>query len=323
MSDLNLNSGSDKHVELMKSIVETNKDAVADKVIENENIADTIADLMQSELTDEASASGIMVKTQKLQKRGDVKVEKNKESPESRLVRKEDADQSADQFANRDDNKQYHLDPLILSQLVLEELGLGINEKSDPADIVEIIRRRMSGKGEVINAGMIDKGLEFLLDITKQQIATANPVIKERLSLIYNRIETARLKYVEEHKEEIKICSNIIGAVDAVIGTTGEGVHEKLEEYRNFVHNPPGIYELLHQYEKEHKSYTHIVKEFKSLSHYIGSNLKRDSLENAELGRLAQAARKMQAILGTYKAAKEQSTRFMPGYFNNNQLFDH
>ena len=87
---------------------------------------DTLKDLMEDH-----SALRIAIKSEKRLEKGiDKKVEKAKETKESVLVRKEDADGLAGDFSQRQGNREYHLDPVILSILAAEELGQGITPET-------------------------------------------------------------------------------------------------------------------------------------------------------------------------------------------------
>src|SRR4029077_1482810 len=83
---------------------------------------------------------------------------------------------------------------------------------------------------------------------------------------------------------------------------TGQTVKDTLDHYRDVVHNPPDLQTLRKFYEV--KGYKAMVLELKGLNTYLGGNFKRSNLESPELGQLASAARKMQALLGVFRQSK-------------------
>lgn len=309
--------GSEAHSLFKQSLIESREAASDLKMMLEANQVEGSQEDLQKELEKLAEYT---IKTKAPQRRAKVKIEKSKEVSESRLIRKEDADEMADQFSGRDDNKAYNLDAKRLGLLAFEELGISINETSDPNDIVEIVRDRMSGKGEVIDPALLDKGLEFLLFVTAAQMKNAVPHVKERLERIHNRIETAKINHYKENAQAIEVAGKIIGAVSAVVESTGMTTKEVLANYREIVHNPPELQQLRKHFES--KGYRAMKLELKGLSGYLGQNFKRGNIENAELSQLAKAARKMQALDGVFKLAKEQSVHFLLAYLKNNGFFD-
>jgi hypothetical protein len=257
-------------------------------------------DKLQSEAEDN-SAMGIQIRTQKLEKKKEVKTEKAKQVQESILVRKEDADGLADGFSQRQGNREYRIDPRLLSQLA-ENLGIGIHENSNPDEMIAFIRRHMTIDGQSPDVAIVDKALEFLLEVAHHQLATAMGPAKERLTNIYKRLETAKFKHFENNAAAIQVAQKIIGAVDAVVEKTGQTVKETLDRYREVVHNPPDLQALRKFYES--KGYKAMILELKGLNTYLGGNFKRTNLESPELSQLANAARKMQALLGVFRQSK-------------------
>jgi hypothetical protein len=260
----------------------------------------------QEKLLDEAldnSAMGIQIRTQKLEKKKEVKTEKAKQVKESVLVRKEDADGLADGFSQRQGNREYRLDPRLLSQLA-EDLGIGIHEKSNPDEVIAFIRRRMTVDGQIPDVAIVDKAFEFLLEATYAYLAMAMGEAKEKLETIYKNLESAKLKHFAEHADNIQVTQKIIGAVDAVVEKTGQSVKETLDRYRDVVHNPPDLQTLRKFYEA--KGYKAMILELKGLNTYLGGNLKRKNLESPELAQLAIAVRKMQGLLGVFRQTKAQ-----------------
>jgi hypothetical protein len=283
------------------SIKETQEvgEALSTTLIANQ--LDASQDKLQVE-AQENSAAGILIRTKKLEKRQEFKTEKAKQAQHSVLVRKEEADGLAGQFSQERGNREYHLDPLLLSQLAGEELGAGINENSEPMEIISLIRRRMTVDGQDPDVAVVDKTFEFLLQVTSRQLNQATGVDKERLEKILKKVETAKNQHFESNSIEIQVAQKIIGAVDAVVLKTGQSVKETLDRYREVVHNPPDIQALRKFYEI--KGYKSMILELKGLNSYLGGNFKRTNLDNPELAQLAGAARKMQALLGVYRQSK-------------------
>jgi hypothetical protein len=283
------------------SIKETQEtgEALSSALIANQ--LDASQDKLQVE-AQENSAAGILIRTKKLEKRQEVKTEKAKQAQHSVLVRKEEADGLADQFSQQRGNREYHLDPLLLSQLAGEDLGVGINENSEPMEIISLIRRRMTVDGQGPDVAIVDKAFEFLLQVTSRQLNQSTGADKERLEKILKKIESAKNQHFESNSIEIQVAQKIIGAVDAVVMKTGQSVKETLDRYREVVHNPPDIQTLRKFYEI--KGYKAMILELKGLNSYLGGNFKRTNLDNPELAQLAGAARKMQALLGVYRQSK-------------------
>lgn len=269
------------------------------------------ADASLKKLQDEAednSAMGIQVKTKRLEKDQKLKSEKAKRVQESVLVRKDDADGLADGFARRQGNREYRMNPSLLSQLA-ENIGIGIHEKSQPEDLIFFIRNEMTTvDGEIPDCAILDKAFEFLLEVTKNQLTQAEGTVKERFEGIQKQLETAQSKHFEKNAAEIQVTRKIIGAVDAVVETTGQTVKETLVHYRDIVHNPTELQTLWKYYLEKFKGndqeiYDRIDKELSGLSTYLGGHFKRSNMESPELAQLASAVKKMQAIRGGHRQA--------------------
>ena len=247
------------------------------------------------------SAMGIQIKTKRLEPKKEVKTDKSRRAQESVLVRKDEADGLADGFSRRQGNREYRINPSLLSRLA-EELGIGIHENATPDEIINFVRSQLTVEGRVLDVSIIDKAFEFLLETARVQIGTLSGDSKERLSIIAKKVEEAKARHFEANSIEIQVAQKIIGAVDAVSEKTGETVTDTLERYRDVVHNPPDLQTMRKFYEG--KGYKAMVLELKGLSSYLGGNLKRVNLENPELYQLAAAARKMQALLGVFRQTK-------------------
>lgn len=315
------NVKGDQHAAFVASQIATKEAGATLNTMLQANATEASQEKLMDE-TEDQSAAGITTKLQKLERKKETKIQKTKEAPGSRLVRKEDADGMADQFSRRDGNKEYGLDPKLLGDIALEELGLRITDTSDPRDILMIVKERMSKGGKPVDPALLDKGLEFLLEVTQKQKSKANPQIKERLEKIYNRIETAKLQHFKENAKAIELAEKIIGAVESVVETTGMSTQEVLNNYREIVHNPPDLQTLRKSFEAKEGGYKNMKLELKGLSRYLGKNFKRENLEQAELIQLAKAARKMQALDAVFKEAKEQTHRFLMGYLKANDLLE-
>ena len=286
--------------ESLKETLEASNTAAAELV---QSAQDASQDKLLAEQS-ENTPIGIQIKTQKLQRKPEVKTEKVKQAKESILIRKDDADGLADEFSRRQGNREYRIDSTLLSRLVAEELGAGINENSDIDEIITLIRRRMAVGGQNPDVSIVDKAFEFLLEVNSSLLTKSTGVDKERLTKIMNRIRSAKDKHFESNSIEIQVAQKIIGAVDAVVAKTGQSVKETLDRYRDVVHNPPDLQTLRKFYEA--KGYKAMILELKGLNSYLGGNLKRNNLDNPELAQLAAAARKMQALLGVFRQSKAQ-----------------
>jgi hypothetical protein len=264
--------------------------------------------------SEENTPMGMLIKTEKLVRKQDVKTEKAKKAQGSVFVRKEE-DELADQFSGRQGNREYHLDPLLLS-LLAQNMGLKITEDSEPDEVISIIRTVMTVDGQEPDVSIVDKTFDFLLEFAQSKASTAEGDEKTRLTNIYKKIEIAKNKHFESNTIEIQVAHKIIGAVDAVATTTGMSIKETMDRYRDVVHNPPDIQSLRKYFEA--KGYKSMILELKGLNTYLGGNLKRTNLENPELAQLAGAARKMQGLLGVYRQAKINQTTTMESYLELN-----
>lgn len=251
---------------------------------------------------DDVTALGISIKTKKLERRSEMK-ERAQRVEESVLVRKEAADDLADQFSKRDDNREYHLPVEQFSRLA-QELGVGLNENLSAEQMIAFLRTQMKAAATQADPAFVDKAFQFLIEVARQQAQQASGIVRERFLKIEQKLMEAQEKHFSAYRVEIQVTKKIIGAVDAVVNATGQAIQATLEHYRDIVHNPPDTVALYRHYQPQ--GYRAMVKEFQGLSRYLGENLKR-VLENPELGRLNTAAKKMQAILGVFKDAKVRS----------------
>ena len=276
-----------------------------DDVLKAGQVAENTKNLLSE--AEDNSAMGIQIRTKKLDIKKDAKTEKAKQAQESVLVRKEDADGMADGFSQRHGNREYRIDPRLLSQLA-EDVGIGINEHSKLEEMISFVRKRMTVDRESPDVAIVDKAFEFLIEMTRLQADKATGVAKERLENIQKNLEAAKFKHftTETNAADIQVAQKIIGAVDAVVETTGQPVKATLDHYRDVVHNPPDIQTLRKYYET--KGYREMILELSGLNTFLGGNLKRKNLESPELGQLVSAARKMQGILGVFEQIKLRLT---------------
>ncbi len=292
------------------SIKETQEAGIETEQAISEASQEVSEEKLQTE-AQENSVMGMAIRSQKLQRKEEFKTEKAKQAQQSVLVRKEDADELADQFSGRQGNREYHLDPLLLSQLA-QDLGSEITENTAPEEIINIIRKRMSVNGQDPDVSIVDKTFEFLLELTRTKLNLAVGNDKTRLTTLYQKIEVAKDQHFNSNSIAIQVAQKIIGAVDSVATMTGMTIKETLDRYREVVHNPPDLQTLRKYYES--KGYKAMILELKGLNSYLGGNLKRTNLENPELAQLANAARKMQALLGVFRQAKIHQSTTMESY---------
>ena len=257
---------------------------------------------------DENSVAASLIRTKKLDIKKEVKkTDRAKQAEESVLVRKEDADGFADGFSQRHGNREYRINPRLLSELA-EDLGIGINEDSKPEEMISFIRGRMTVDGERPDVAIVDKAFEFLIEMTRVQADKTTGIPRERFENIQKNLEAAKLKHytTETNAADIQVSQKIIGAVDAVVETTGQSVKATLEHYRDVVHNPPDLQTLRKYFEP--KGYKEMIFELSGLNTFLGGNLKRKNLESPELSQLVSAARKMQALTGVFEQIKQRLT---------------
>lgn len=266
------------------------------------NQADASEDKLAADA--EKSATVAIKRSTKLVAKAEVKTEKAKRAQESVLVRKEDADELADQFSKRQGNREYQLNPSRLSLLAIG-IGKEIHEATDVNEMIALIRSRMTVDGQVPDVAMIDKAFEFLLDVTSWRFDRAEAVDKARLEKIYRNIEAAKNQFFSIHSVDITVAQKIIGAVDAVSHETGKNINVTLAHYRDIVHQQEiDIQTLRKQYEL--MPHNEMVRELKGLSTYLGANFKRNNLESAELIKLTRVARIMQAVNGVFRLARQR-----------------
>lgn len=266
----------------------------------NANKMEASAEKLQTE-TEDNSAMGMLIKSQKLIKKQEIKTEKAKQAQESVLIRQEDASGLAGEFSQRQGNREYQLNALLLSQLV-KELGETIKSDSDPDEVIAFINKFLSADGNSPDVSVVDKTLEFLLEVAGKRLENASESEKPNIKALLSKLEFTKNKHYAANAKAISVAQKIIGAVDAVIAKTGETVKETLDHYRDVVHNPPDVQTLRKFYES--KGFKAMVLEFKGLSSFLGGNFKRTNLDNPELMQLAVAARKMQALLGVFRQSK-------------------
>lgn len=275
---------------------------ILDTILENNQ--EEAAGEKLSKAQDENGMLGVKAQTKKLESsKKDLKTDKAKRVKESILVRKGDADDLADQFSGRQGNREYHIDPRLLS-LLAQSLGVDFDENASPDEMIALIRDRMAKNGKKPDVAIVDKSFEFLLEATRAQIGKATGIERTRLEAIYVNIETAKAKHFESYSIDIEVAHHVIGAVDAVVQATGISVEETLDRYRYVVHNPQDIQTLRKDYEAK-GGYKYLVKDLKTgFWPFLGGNFKRTNLDNPELIQLAIAARKMQALLGVFRQTK-------------------
>jgi hypothetical protein len=311
--------------ESQEAIKETLEASQTLELLQEEAVQDEMSPAaLRDEMEGNFTAAGIAKRTTKLEPRSEVKKsEKAKQVEESVLVRK-DADDLADQFSRRQGNREYHLDPKVLSQLAVEELGAGITERSTLDEVIQLIRRRMSVGGQPPDVAIVDKAFEFLLEATRMLLGkTSNEKEQKRLSGIINILENAKNKHFKEqnhaitdHKgnevvvNDITTAHHIIGAVDEVAKATGKTVKETLDYCRNVVHNPSPEEQMrlmLHTPDgKTYKLYKDLVAELKALNAYVGGDLRKPSqhMEHPEMHQLITAAKMAQTALSPFRLTK-------------------
>ncbi len=261
---------------------------------------------------EENSAVGIQKKSLKLdrKKSESAKSKKAEKAQESVLVRKDDADTLADGFTKRQGNREYRIDPSQLARLA-EDIGVAIREDSSLESIILTIKQGMVTTEGEPDPAIVDKAMSFLIEVTMQQLAKSKGETKNRFEAILKNLESAKLKHFNEHADKIQLAEKLIGAVDAVVGTTHQTVKDTLNRYRDIVHNPPDIQALRKFYEA--KGYKAMLLELKGLNSYLGGNLKRTNIEGPELAQLRSTVVKMQGLLGVFKVATDY-TRTMGVY---------
>lgn len=304
---MNLGQSSAPQSNFVFSIQETQESSATLESRLKANQVEASQEKLQTE-AEENSVVAIVHKHKKLElRKSEGKTEKIRKVEHSVLVRKEEADTSADEFSKREENRPYlliGLDKKLLSQLVYEELGTGITQDTTSDKIIEIVRQRMSVDGKAPEVAIVNKALEFLLEMTEKKMKIFEGEERERLEKIYSHLETAQKNYERIYEVELRLTPELIEAAQVVSQSTKEGIRQAFDRYRDIVHNPPDLQVMRKNYEE--KGYRAMVLELKGLSSYLGGNFKRKNLEHPELARLASAAKKLQALLGVFRQSKIQ-----------------
>lgn len=291
-----------------------------DKLISG-NLAIAAANLMQNVESEDISAMGQAFRPLRIpNKRGVDEVRKVFEM-RPKVFERKDADGFADQFSGRDGNKEYHLDPLILSALAYD-VGDVIHEDLSLDQIIALVEERMQDA----DPAMVDKAFEFLVEIVQTQSVNPqnSPEKKAVLENISEKIAAAKEQYFNtgNHAVAIRVAGKIIGAVDAVVNATGLSINETLGRYRDIVASPPDL-QTLRKYYEANGGTGAMRQELLALGTYINVHIKRTGdLENAELGQLAKTSKLLQGLFGVTAEANNQCKTFLPAYLKANGLIE-
>ncbi|MDP1881225.1 MAG: hypothetical protein Q8K60_09835 [Parachlamydiaceae bacterium] len=233
------------------------------------------------------------------------------------LARKEEADGFAQDFTQK--YREYHLDPLLLSSLLFDELGLNIHENSSPNEIIQIVLRRLTGKaGEKVTPALIFKGLEFLISVAQRLSGNATGPEKSRLELIIEKLEAALAAYLEENAVDINDSDKIIGVVDAVVVEADTDVNDTLTRYLDVVHSQTDIQTVRKQYESQ--TFEKVLKEISALLKKLNKDIKDPNKENAMIAQLMKFAKQANAYVHVHYSAADELKTFVKGYVKLNQL---
>jgi len=320
----------------IKATIEAEK--TLDKALTQNKTVASKESLMQE--TEENSAMGMTLRISKRLERSEkpVKTEKAQRADESVLVRKDESDGFADSFAQRDGNRQYHMDKNLLSELA-QELGEAINENTSLDEMLKLMQEKLGHFDPLTKALLppdvaeIDKAFEFLLEFTQFKMNRTTGDTKEKLKLIMQHLKEGKEKHFKSNEAAIKTAQNIIGVADGVISETGKSTKEVLTQMRDMINNPLDVQGKRKHYE-QNGGYEAMINDAKGFYHVIGENLKRvkisstesidlpklPSLENAELLRLNDETRTLQAATRVPMHCKA-STRTVEGYLRRHAHF--
>jgi len=299
------------------SIKETQEaDAASDNAISSGGQEASKEDL---EAMLKANTLGGAIKNQRLVKPPEIKkTEKAKEAQESVLVSKEEADSLADGFNRREGNRDYNLDPRRLSALA-QLIGSEINEDTNTDSIIEAIRRSLAEEGKEPDPALIDKTLEFLVEVARTKVTTAKGDKKNILQKILNQLESAKTNYFTNYKDQIETSQRIMPAVAAMSQVSAQDHGDTLAYYKNAIYNPQDIHAIQKQYEKIGEAA--MKAQIKTFIHLIGKDLKNTRMEVAEMVNLNIEVRKMQAFLGVTRETRKQLA-LLNRLLEQNQFFE-
>lgn len=237
---------------------------------------------------------------------------------ESILVRKEDADGLAGEFSGRQGNREYHLDIRLLSRLA-EQIGLEINEGDSPEKIISTVRDIMSVNGKKPDAVIIDKAFEFLLEAARSQFGKVEGPDKKRLEVIYQKLETAKLKHFGDYAVDIEVGHKIIGVADLSLQKNQTlSIDDTIDFYRNAVHD---VTANVPKVRGSYPTYASLKRGMEITFGIASKEIKGLNLERGHQKQLIDIIRIYQTIEGGYSVARNGIKDTMKPYLESTGIF--
>ncbi len=252
---------------------------------------------------DEANtAKGMAVKTKPLKPENKTKT-KLVQRVEKGIFTRKDTDNLANDFASRDDNRDYLLPPSALSLLAL---GLGeiITPDTSYEDLVNLVRTELTEGGKKPDVSQVDRVFGFLLEVAQSKMETAEGLRATYLENLFDNIKIIKLQHYETFKADIETAHNIVGAA-ATLVDANRSTAEMIEHIRHMVNEPQDVHTKYKYYKEKSYTYQQMSDEFKLLFNYMGNKVK-EKLENPHLRQLLEEIKVLQSILVVYNESHKQ-----------------
>ncbi|MBA3721826.1 MAG: hypothetical protein H0W88_05440 [Parachlamydiaceae bacterium] len=238
------------------------------------------------------------------------------------FTRKEAEDLFED-FQNQGDNKKYHLNIRMMTDLA-ESLGTTINADLSEDEIITIIEdEALTIMGKEAEPAEIDKTFEFLISIThKKHDAATSPTAKAELNRLLSKLISTRTRYDSLYSEPIKEGHQVIGLSNLMVNLANqpENVETQLEspeqaskpkakidttdalkKIRDMINNPKELSVRYQDFKRSGYSVEHFEKELADMLNYSGIELKTAEIEAPKLNALIKGIKSSQAMLNIFK----------------------
>lgn len=235
------------------------------------------------------------------------KTERAERAGLSVLVRKEDADDLADNFTKKDGNKQYRLDRDQLS-LLAQSLGEQIKGDTTEEAIIQHLQVNLAMGGRLPDPGQVDKTFDFLLEVLQGRIDSATePEVKEKLQSIFNRVASAKARHFNEHQREVETAHTYIDLADTIVEQGHVETPEALSHIRSLIDNPTDLLARFSYYQSNGYTFRDIKKEIDAILAFLGKEFKRHEIPTAEMDAMMKETKRAQAILQIFRHFKKGS----------------
>lgn len=297
-SNLGIPTG-DKTADIIKTFQEEGLKTAIE--VTSETLESREAFMAEGDFKDIAEATA---KTIKLGPPERAKTEKAERAQESILIRKEEADGLADGFNRREGNRQYHLSREGLSQIA-RGIGVDITAESNFRDLIAKIRDNLMVGTQEPDVAQVDKALDFLLEVLKSKIDSAkNDEIKKAFQKIFDNISAVKEQYHKENQKDIETAQKIIDIADLVAQEGKKEASQAIKDLRDIVNNPQDLSTKFSYYKNKGYSFKDMKHEIDLIFKYVGFKFKDAELLPAEMSRLIDETRTLQAILQIFRHFK-------------------